>query len=72
MKLKILLNKKRQHFLNRLKKRNGNILYFLFSKVVDKKNVYDKEGGECLVWKFRNHYFLTQNNKLQTYINKSL
>lgn len=72
MKLKILLNKKRQHFWNRLQLRGGNIIYFLFAKIVDKKQTLDKKTGECLVWKFRNHLFITQNNQLQTYIKKNI
>lgn len=71
MKLKILLNKKRPHFINRLKLRGGNIFYFLFAKIIDKKQTLDKNAGECLVWKFRNHLFITQGNYLQTYINKN-
>jgi len=69
MKLKILLNKKRFHFWYRLKQRKGSLLYFLLAKKVGKKQTNDKTKGECLIWQFRNHRFLTQDGKLQTYIN---
>lgn len=71
-KIKIIINKKRPHFWNRLKQRKGKLFYFLLAKVVDKKGVADQRcKSDCLVWKFRNHIFLTQYGKLQTYINKS-
>lgn len=69
MKLKILLNKKRPHFFNRLRQRNGSILWFLFAKVIGTKPSYTE--NKCLVWRFKNHYYLTQNNILQTYIYKA-
>lgn len=69
-KLRILLNSHRKHFKNRLRQRKGNRLWFLFSKVIDKKQVSDGSKTECLVWKFRNHMYITQNNQLQTYIKK--
>ena len=68
MKLKVLLNKKRLHFRNRLKQRGGNMFYFLLAKVIGEKNVMDKDSGKCFVWRYKNHFFLTQNNRLQTYI----
>jgi hypothetical protein len=63
-KLLILFNQ-RQHFKNRLKKRKGTLLYFLFSKVIDTKD-------NCLIWKYKNHLYFTENNTLQTYINKNI
>jgi hypothetical protein len=70
-KIKILLNYKRPHFWNRLKLRKGNLFYFLLAKIIDKKGVADKEcKSDCLVWQFKNHLFLTQNDMLQTYIKK--
>lgn len=71
MKLLYLFNQ-RQHFKNRLHQRNGSILWFLFSKVIDKKQVQDGRKDECLVWRYKNHIYLTQNNQLQTYIKKSI
>jgi hypothetical protein len=68
MKLKCLLNKKRFHFWYRLKQRHGSLFYFLLAKVVGKKQCFDK-NCECLIWEYKNHRFLTQNNQLQTYIN---
>lgn len=67
----IYLLRARKHFWNRLEQRDGNVLCFLFAKVVDKKPVQDGRKDECLVWKYKNHIYLTQNYKLQTYINKS-
>jgi hypothetical protein len=69
MKLLYLFNQ-RQHFKNRLRLRKGSSICFLFSKVIDKKQVCDSRKDECLVWKFRNHIYITQNNQLQTYIKK--
>lgn len=69
MKILYLFNK-RQHYKNRLKLRKGSTFWFLFSKVVGKKQVCDSRKDECLVWKFRNHIYITQNNQLQTYIRK--
>ena len=60
----------RVHYKNRIKLRKGNTFWFLFSKVIDKKQVCDDRKDECLVWKFRNHLYITQNNQLQTYIKK--
>ena len=70
MKLKILLNKRRQHYLNRLNLRGGTTLPFLFAKVIDKKQVLDGADSECLVWRYGSHIYITQNNQLQTYIKK--
>ena len=71
-KIKILLSFKRPHFWNRLAKRGGKLSYFLLSKVVDKKGVADeRRKSDCLVWRFRNHLFITQDDRLQTYINKN-
>lgn len=58
----------RQHYKNRLRQRKGSSIYFLFAKVIDKKQVLDNSKTECLVWKFRQHLYITQNNQLQTYI----
>ncbi len=69
LKIRCLFNK-RQHYKNRVKLRKGNTLWFLFSKVIDKKQVCDSRKDECLVWRFRNHIYITQNNQLQTYIKK--
>lgn len=70
MKLLYLLNQ-RKHYKNRVQQRNGTTFWFLFAKVVNKKQVLDKLKDECLVWKFRNHIYITQNNQLQTYIKKN-
>lgn len=69
-KLKLLLKPKRIHFKNRLRQRHGNVLYFLFAKPIDNRPVDDKSKGKCIVWRYKNHIFFTQNNRLQTYINK--
>ena len=73
LKIKCFFNQ-RQHYKNRIKQRNGSSLWFLFSKVIDKRNTCDPTksapADECLVWKFRNHIYITQNNQLQTYIKK--
>ncbi len=61
MKKIFIIFNQRQHFKNRLKKRKGKLFYFLFSKVIDKKD-------SCLIWKYKNNLYFTENNKLQTYI----
>lgn len=66
----IYLLRARKHFWNRLKLRNGKAFYFFFAKVIDKKPVCDERKDECLVWKFKKHLYITQNNQLQTYIKK--
>ena len=72
IKLKCLLNKKRFHFWYRLKQRHGSLFYFLLAEMVGEKSTFDKTKGKCLIWEYKNHRFLTQNNQLQTYINTSL
>jgi hypothetical protein len=57
----VYLLKARQHFWNRIKLRKGNVLYFFLSEIIDQKD-------NCLVWKYKQHLYFTQNNKLQTYI----
>ena len=69
LKIRCLFNQ-RQHFKNRLRLRNGSLLPFLLSKVIDKKQVCDSRKDECLVWRYKNHIYITQNNQLQTYIKK--
>lgn len=68
----VYLFNKRGHYKNRIKQRNGSSLWFLFSKVIDKRNTCDPTksapADECLVWKFRNHIYITQSGQLQTYI----
>ncbi len=68
-KVKYLLNK-REHYKNRVKLRKGSSLWFLFSKVIDEKPVLNGREEKCLVWKYKNHIYITQNYKLQTYIKK--
>ena len=51
MKIKYLFNQ-RQHYKNRLRQRKGNSVYFLFARVIDKKQVLDNSKTERLVWKF--------------------
>lgn len=61
----------RQHCKNRIREREGHILYFLLAKVVGEKYSYkESKCGKCLEWRYKHHVFLTQNGKLQTYINK--
>lgn len=69
-KLKLFLSFKSKHYKNRIKKRKGNTLYFLFSKIIGKKPSYINSKTECLIWKYKNHVFLSQDGRLQTYINK--
>lgn len=69
LKIKCFFNQ-RQHYKNRVKLRQGSTLPFLLAKVIDRKQVLDGRKDECLVWKFRNHIYITQNNQLQTYIKK--
>jgi hypothetical protein len=68
-KLFIFFNR-REHYKNRLKLRKGSSIWFLFSRVIDRKYSYKTKNHDCLVWKFRNHIYLTENNQLQTYIKK--
>lgn len=69
LKIRCLFNQ-RKHFKNRLRLRKGSLLPFLLSKVIDKKQVLDGRKDECLVWRYKNHIYITQNNQLQTYIKK--
>lgn len=60
IKLFILLNKKRQHYKNRIKQRNGSTFWFIFSRPTKDKKL----------WKYKNHWYFVNNYKLQTYIKK--
>lgn len=61
----------RKHYLNRLNKRNGKHIYFLFSKKLEDKYVCDKKSKtKCEVYKFKNNLYFIQNYKMQTYIKK--
>jgi len=64
-----LFNKKRQHFKNRLKLRKGRIIYLLFAKRLPNK--YKRQDG-VKVYQYKNHIYFIENNRLQTYINKSI
>jgi hypothetical protein len=59
---------KRQHYYNRLKKRGGKHWMFLLARKVGNKQAYAQ--GDCEVWKYKNFLWITQNWKLQTFINK--
>ena len=69
-KLRILLNKRREHYKNRIKLRHGSTLYFLFAKKIGERHSWENQKSKCYEWRFRNHVYLTQWNCLQTYINK--
>ena len=71
-KLKLLLNSKPQHYRNRIKQRKGSTFWFLFAKVVGIMPSYEPCTDKCLRWQFRNHIFLSQAGRLQTYINKNI
>jgi len=64
-----LLNKKREHFTNRLKLRKGNLFYLLFAKKLP--NNYKRQDGVS-IYKYKNHIYFIQHYKLQTYINKNI
>lgn len=68
-KIKYLFNQ-RQHFKNRLKQRNGKIIYFLFSSKFKILDSFDKPKEPCEVYKFRNHEYVLQGGIMQTYVNK--
>lgn len=67
LKINCLFNQ-RQHYKNRIKLRKGSTLLFLLAKVIDEKPVLKGRKEKCLVWKYKNHIYITQNNQLQTYI----
>ena len=71
MKEKILslFNKKREHFKNRIKLRNGNLFYLIFAKKLP--NRYKRQDGVS-IYQFKNHIYFIQHYKLQTYINKDI
>ena len=71
-KLRILLNKRKIHYLNRLKQRHGSTLYFLLAKCVGTKPSYETSKTPCLVWQWKQRIFYTQDWLLQTYINKDI
>ena len=71
-KLKILLNKRRDHYNKRIIQRHGSTLYFLLARFVGKRYSYPQSTGECFEYRFKQHVFLVQDNQLQTYINKSI
>lgn len=62
--------KARKHFWNRLKLRKGSLYPFFLAKVIDEKPVLNNTKERCFVWKYKNHIYITQNYKLQTYIKK--
>ena len=66
----ICLFNQRKHYKNRVKLRKGSTLPFLLAKKIDEKPVLNGRLEKCLVWKYNNHIYLTQNNQLQTYIKK--
>lgn len=72
MKIKCLLNCKKQHFKNRVNERGGKlkwIFYFIFSNLI---NVNVDINGKLYIYKYKNIKMLVRNNQLQTYINKSI
>jgi hypothetical protein len=66
----IYLFRKTQHFKNRLKKRGGKLIYFLFSRFKKNLDSFDKTRGVAKVYKFRNHEFVLQDGIMQTYVNR--
>lgn len=65
-KLQILLNNPKQHFWNRLSIRKGSLIYFFLSRKGE--NYF---GADVFIYK-KYHWFLVRENKLCTYINKSI
>ena len=61
-KLKILFTKPRQHYWNRLKKRHGNHINFIFAK-----HIIDTEYG-TEIWKYKNNMYFVKNYQLQKFI----
>lgn len=58
----------REHYKNRIKKRQGSHIFFLFSKKIDEKRVSPNSKTKCEVWKYKNHIYFTENNQMQTYV----
>jgi len=63
----------REHYRNRLTKRGGKHWMFLLARKTGKKMVADKRTRtNCYVYRFRNYLWLTQDYRLQTFINKDI
>ena len=60
----------REHYKQRLKQRGGKHWWFLKAKKVCERQSYTK--GICEEWRYKNFVWLTQNYKLQTFINKDI
>lgn len=67
----IALFNQRQHFKNRLKLRNGKLIYLLLAKLVEVKKAGREETLSCYVYQYKNHRYYIQDYKLQTYVNAS-
>jgi hypothetical protein len=67
-----LFNKKRQHFKNRLKLRNGSLIWLLFAKKLPPLKKHLRENDTVKVYAFRHHLYFIQDRKLQTYVRSKL
>lgn len=73
MKLKALINKKRNHFTKRVKLRKGKlrwIWYFILSRKAD--DFINRSGQKSQVYKYKKIIFFVTENQLQTYIDKRI